>query len=314
VSRRQAPTRTAPSGQVGGAVRLRDVRAGYPRRPAVLDGVDLDVPAGEATAVVGGNGSGKTTLLQLVAGLVEPARGAVTGRPAVVAYVPERFPSHQRMPAVAYLRHLGRIRGLTSADADRRARALLERLSLDGDGSTALRYLSKGNAQKVALAQALLVTPGLLVLDEPWSGLDVAAHGVLAELLDEVTGAGCAVLFTDHRLDVVQSRATCLYRLDGGRLAALAPVLASVPAVPEVPARVEVLPAGHGQDAPWASVPGVLAVQVGAAVVLTVEQDRCDEVLLAVLQAGWTVRAVERTPAGPAPMPMPGPGGSPWEP
>ena len=291
------------SGQAGG-VRLRDVRAGYPRRPAVLDGVDLDVPAGEATAVVGGNGSGKTTLLKLVAGLVRPARGTVTGRPAVVGYVPERFPSHQRMSALGYLRHLGRIRGLTTADADRRARALLERLALDGGGSTALRYLSKGNAQKVALAQALLVTPGLLVLDEPWSGLDVAAHGVLAELLDEVVGAGCAVLFTDHRLDVVRARAGRVHRLDGGRL------VAAPDGALTTPARVEILPAGRGPGAgaPWASLPGVLSAQVGATVVLTVEQDRCDEVLLAVLRAGWSVRSVRRGAADPGA----GSGGSPW--
>jgi ABC-type multidrug transport system ATPase subunit len=182
-----------------GILRLRNVSKRYRGGAAVLTSVDLDVCPGDVIGVMGNNGSGKTTLLRILVGLSLPTSGTVTGRPEMIAYVPERFPSHHRMTALSYLRHIGRIRGLPTRLADTKARELLDRLALSGGETTALRTLSKGNAQKVAQAQALLVRPQLLVLDEPWSGLDASAHGVLAELLDEVAAGAGAVVFTDHR-------------------------------------------------------------------------------------------------------------------
>ncbi|TDB81988.1 ATP-binding cassette domain-containing protein [Micromonospora sp. KC721] len=126
-------------------------------------------------------------LLKVLVGLLTPTAGTVTGRPPRVGYVPERFPSHQRMPATSYLVHMGRIGGLPARRSHDRAGKLLRRLELVGGADTPLRQLSKGNAQKVAIAQALMVPPDLLVLDEPWSGLDESAHGTFAELLCEVT-------------------------------------------------------------------------------------------------------------------------------
>ncbi|MEJ3750123.1 ATP-binding cassette domain-containing protein [Actinomycetes bacterium KLBMP 9797] len=149
-------------------------------------------------------------------GVSRPASGTVRGRPGRIGYVPERFAAHQRMTARAYLAHLGRIRGLSTVVARARADALLELLSFVDGGS--LRHLSKGNAQKVALVQALLVPPHLLVLDEPWSGLDAAAHEVLADLIDEVAGRGGAVVFTDHREAVVDGVATDRYHISEGRV------------------------------------------------------------------------------------------------
>jgi ABC-type multidrug transport system ATPase subunit len=132
----------------------------------------------------------------------------VSGRPPRIGYVPERFPSQQRMPALAYLVHMGRIRGLAAGVARARAADLLRGLALVGGTGTPLRQLSKGNAQKVAIAQALMSPPDLLVLDEPWSGLDASAHGVLRELIEEVAANGGAVVFTDHREAVVEAEAS----------------------------------------------------------------------------------------------------------
>src|SRR5205807_1621319 len=112
--------------------------------------------------------------------------------------------------------------GLSTRDADRRAVDLLERLDLAGGMDTALRGLSKGNLQKVALAQALTVPPRLLVLDEPWSGLDAAAHGTLAEIIADAANDGGMVVFTDHRESVVRAHATHVYGIDAGRVGALA--------------------------------------------------------------------------------------------
>ena len=127
------------------------------------------------------------------------------------------------MSARAYLRHMGRIRGMTAKAAKVKADELLERFALAGGRDTALRELSKGNAQKVGLAQALLTTPQVLVLDEPWSGLDVWAREVLTEVIAEVLADGCAVVFTDHRPDFVSMLATRPYRLDDGTLVPLEP-------------------------------------------------------------------------------------------
>lgn len=161
--------------------------------------VDMEVTAGEVLAVVGGNGSGKSTLPRILVGLSRPTSGTVSVRPRRIGHVPDRSTAHDRVPAIPYLTHRGRIRGMPGPTARARGRHLLDRLSLAGGQDAPLRALSKGNAQKVALAQALLVEPDLPVLDEPWSGLDAPAHGVLAEFLDEVAARGGAVVCTDHR-------------------------------------------------------------------------------------------------------------------
>ena len=198
--------------------RLRGVGKRYGRTGWVLTGIDLDIVAGEAISVAGANGSGKSTLLRLIAGVSRPTRGAVTGHPAVTGYVPDRFPAADAMSSIAYLTHVGRIRGLGTAEARSRGRQMLERLELAGGPRTPIRALSKGNAQKVALAQALIVPPSLLVLDEPWSGLDTAAHGVLGRILDEVVRGGGTVIFTDHR---EPARAAIAYRIEDGRITCL---------------------------------------------------------------------------------------------
>ena len=192
-------------------VRLRKVSKRYGRREILAD-VDLRVNAGELLALVGANGSGKSTVLKLMVGLSRPSTGTVRRTARVVSYVPDVFASHDRLSASAYLRHMGRIRGLSDRVARDRAGELLDRLALSGGADTPMRKLSKGNAQKVALAQALLDPPQLLVLDEPWSGLDSTAHATLRELLTETAEQGAAVAFTEHSDLVVRSTATRVLR------------------------------------------------------------------------------------------------------
>jgi ABC-type multidrug transport system ATPase subunit len=111
---------------------LRRIRKCYPGSTPVLDGVDLEVHAGQVVAVTGGNGSGKSTLLKIIAGVVPPTSGTVTDRPRRVGYVPERFPAQQRMPVRSYLTHMGAIQGLPARRSRSRAQDLLERLDLRG--------------------------------------------------------------------------------------------------------------------------------------------------------------------------------------
>ncbi|WP_107084177.1 ATP-binding cassette domain-containing protein [Streptomyces sp. NRRL S-495] len=286
----------------------------YGRGRWILRDVELTLAPGDVLAVVGANGSGKSTLLRILAGLARPTTGRRTGpataRGAAVGYVPDRFTAHERLTAIAYLTHLGRIRGLPTATARARAGHLLDRLALVGGPDAELRTLSKGNAQKVALAQALLVPPDLLVLDEPWSGLDASAHTVLAGILAEVAAAGGAVAFTDHREALARTHATAVphatavHTVAGGRVTRRAD---PVPGAAVPPAVVVLGRPGGADEAGRAGVldlPGVLAAERrGAELHLRVDRSRTDAVLLAALRDHWSVLAVTRPAPEPATAP-----------
>ncbi|MGW5350958.1 ABC transporter ATP-binding protein [Streptomyces sp. NPDC004031] len=169
------------------------------RGPWVLRDVALELPPGALVRVEGVNGSGKSTLLRILAGVDRPTAGRVTGRPAAsTAYVPERFPAALPFPALRYLTHLGAVRGLPSATARERAAHWLESFGVAGYAGTPLDELSKGTCQKVAVVQALLADPELLVLDEAWTGLDTAARATLDAAVRARTAAGGTVVFVDH--------------------------------------------------------------------------------------------------------------------
>ncbi|GAA3785450.1 ATP-binding cassette domain-containing protein [Streptomyces coacervatus] len=167
------------------------------RGPWVLRGVHLAVAPGTLTRVEGPNGTGKSTLLRLLAGLDAPTEGRITGRPRT-AYVPERFPSALPFTPHGYLTHLGTIHGLSHRTATRAAGEWLDRFGAAAYARTPMAQLSKGSSQKVAVAQALLAEPELLVLDEAWTGLDAAARTELERAVAERTAAGGAVVFVDH--------------------------------------------------------------------------------------------------------------------
>ncbi|MEU1655489.1 ATP-binding cassette domain-containing protein [Streptomyces griseofuscus] len=167
------------------------------RGPWVLRGVDLTIAPGTLTRIEGANGTGKSTLLRLLARLDAPTEGRITGRPRT-AYVPERFPSALPFTAAGYLTRLGTVHGLSRASAARAAEAWLERFGAAAYAGTPMARLSKGSSQKIAVAQALLADPELLVLDEAWTGLDADARDELERAVAERTAAGGAVVFVDH--------------------------------------------------------------------------------------------------------------------
>jgi ABC-2 type transport system ATP-binding protein len=182
----------------GELVRLEAVGKRYgARRPWVVRGLSAEVPAGRLIRVDGRNGSGKSTLLRVVAGVSRPSAGRVTGRPHC-GYVPERFPGGLPFTGRDYLLHLARVHGLRGASAPRAVDGWLDRLGAAAYAGQPLRSMSKGMCQKMALAQALLPAPGLLVLDEAWTGLDNAARGELDAAVGERVAAGGRVLFVDH--------------------------------------------------------------------------------------------------------------------
>jgi ABC-type multidrug transport system ATPase subunit len=279
-------------GSAAPLLRLAGVGKRFGRGPWVLREVDLSLFPGEVVAVSAANGAGKSTLLRLLVGATRPSAGQIGPRPAGTRYVPDRVAANDRLPALNYLVHMGRLQGLSTRDARRRAIGLLDRLALVGGRRTAIRKLSKGNAQKVALAQAVLTPPRLLVLDEPWSGLDEAAHEVLAEIIAEVAGAGGAVVYTDHREQLTQDVATVRYLLDGGRLSA-GPVADRTVMAEVVLFAAAARPPQRAPD--WSALPGVVAVQVQpTATLVRVTVDSVDAVLTTALAAGWSIGRFER--------------------
>ncbi|WP_411576897.1 ATP-binding cassette domain-containing protein [Streptomyces sp. SCSIO ZS0520] len=211
-------------GPARGHRRLVGAGRRYGRRgPWVLRGVDLAAEPGTLVRVEGANGTGKSTLLRLLAGLDTPTEGRALGRPRT-AYVPERFPAGLPFTFGGYLVHMGRVHGLGTAAATRRARDWTERFGAGPYWGAPLAELSKGSSQKAAVVQALMAAPELLVLDEAWTGLDTAARAELDLAVRELTTAGSAVVCVDHHPERLAESVDlrCTLGADGG-LVRLAP-------------------------------------------------------------------------------------------
>ncbi|WP_060882967.1 ABC transporter ATP-binding protein [Streptomyces caniscabiei] len=282
----------------------------------VLRGVDLEIATGALIRVEGANGTGKSTLLRVLAGLDAPTEGRVTGRPRT-AYVPERFPAALPFTAVEYLTHLGAVHGLDRPSAARAAHAWLERFGAAEYARTPMAELSKGSSQKVAVAQALLAEPELLVLDEAWTGLDTDARAELERVVVERTAAGAAVVFVDHDPRRLDGAPDATYAVVGGALDLRSGEGGRRAGNEDVPAGASVVVEGRG--APGAQVPSGVrdlvssAEESGAgAHLFTVPAARSDALLRALLGARppWHVVSVTPMPEQ-ADVPAPAPPGDP---
>jgi ABC-2 type transport system ATP-binding protein len=273
------------------AVALRGVRKRFSRVGRwVLNGVDLTAGAGTVNVIAGNNGSGKSTLLRIVAGAAGPTEGQVERPPRSVAYVPEELPARLRMDADTYIGHLGRLRGLDRAVVAERSRSLFDRLGLDPGPHVPIGDLSKGNSQKVALTQAFLAPTQLLVLDEPYSGLDEEAGKELVGLLEEARGAGSTIVLSTHDPAVLAAADAAYFLVDGQlRPAPSWPELSAVER-PRTVIRL-VLTAVDDRASPQelASMPGVAAADYdlpGGQLVVRTED--ADSLLYRALASGWS--------------------------
>jgi ABC-2 type transport system ATP-binding protein len=197
-----------------------------------LEGASLEVPRGRIVGFLGPNGAGKTTAMRSVFGLVELDAGEVTwdGTPVDrdarlrFGYMPEERGLYPKMPAAVHLAYLAELHGLPRPEAHAAAVAWLERLGLGGRESTAVERLSHGNQQRVQLAAALVHGPELLVLDEPFAGLDPVAVEVLGGVLRAEAARGAAVLFSSHQLDLVEDLCEDVTIVSAGRVVAAGPL------------------------------------------------------------------------------------------
>jgi ABC-2 type transport system ATP-binding protein len=193
---------------------------------AALDACSFIARPGRLTGFLGPNGAGKTTAMRTVFGLVELDSGSVRWQGAPVGseqrerfgYMPEERGLYPRMLVRDQLVYLGRLCGRTNAAVNRTVDTWLERFGLAGRAGDRLDALSHGNQQRVQLIAALVNEPELLVLDEPFSGLDPLAMGSMSEMLAEVAAAGTTVLFSSHQLDLVEDICEDVVIIDAGRV------------------------------------------------------------------------------------------------
>jgi ABC-2 type transport system ATP-binding protein len=194
-----------------------------------LDGVSFEVPEGRIVGFVGRNGSGKTTTMRITLGVLQPDAGAVLWRDRPVdgvsrrrfGYMPEERGLYPKMRVHEQLVYLARLRGTPKGVARSRATELLELLEVVGDPKARMETLSLGNQQRVQLAAALVHEPDVLVLDEPFSGLDPVGVDVLAGVLrNQARERGVPVVFSSHQLELVERLCDEVVLIDHGRVVA----------------------------------------------------------------------------------------------
>ena len=209
---------------------LRNVSKRFSGIPAV-DNVSFQARAGEITGYLGPNGSGKSTTMKMITGLIEttageilfdgqPIRNDLLGLKQRMGYVPEEPYLYSHLSGLEYLIMVGQLRDLPTKPTADRIDGLLRLFSLHSDRHVPLSSYSKGMRQKVLLSAALLHNPDLILLDEPFSGLDVSMSLVLRSLIQELAARGKVVLFSSHELETVERVSSHVVILHRGKVVA----------------------------------------------------------------------------------------------
>jgi ABC-2 type transport system ATP-binding protein len=211
------------------ALDIRGLKKAF-ARPAV-DGLDLTVKAGEFYTLLGPNGAGKTTTLRMVVGLLRPDAGSISvlgvdaladpvSAKQVMAWISDEPMIYDKLTPFEYLEFIGGLWGIGAAVAETRARELVDWLGLAPHAHERCEGFSKGTRQKVALAGALVHEPRLIVLDEPFTGLDAGSARQVKTVLRDHVRAGGTVIMTTHILEVAERMADRIGVIAGGRLIA----------------------------------------------------------------------------------------------
>ncbi|CAM3341495.1 ABC transporter ATP-binding protein [Stackebrandtia soli] len=210
---------------------IRNLRKRFGDKVA-LDDVSLTVEPGRMFGFVGANGAGKTTTMRIAMGVLTSDAGEVLwqGTPlafesrASFGYMPEERGLYPKMRIADQIAYFGELHGMTSAAAKTATGEWLERLGLADRGRDFVQDLSLGNQQRVQLAVSLVFDPKVLILDEPFSGLDPLAVDTMASVLSERSAAGVPVIFSSHQLDLVERLCDTVGIISAGHMVAVGTV------------------------------------------------------------------------------------------
>lgn len=213
-----------------GTLELQGIAKSYGTRQ-VLQDITFSVAPGRLTGFVGGNGAGKTTTMRIILGLLSSDGGTVTrgGVPLTpearhqFGYMPEERGLYPKMKVLEQVVYFARLNGFSKADATDKATALLTELGLGERLGDNIEALSLGNQQRAQIAASLVHEPDVLILDEPFSGLDPLAVETVAGVLQERSARGVSVLFSSHQLDVVERLCDELVIIADGTIRAAGP-------------------------------------------------------------------------------------------
>ncbi len=190
-----------------------------------VDRLSFKIPKGEIFGLLGPNGAGKTSSIRMMIGIMVPDSGAVRvfGEPLSrrlldrVGYLPEERGLYKKMRIMENLVFFARLKGISEAEARRRAHQWLERLGLEGWNHSHIEELSKGMQQKVQFIASVMHDPEFMILDEPFSGLDPTSSLVLKDALLELKKQGKTILFSTHRMDTVERLCDSICLINHGR-------------------------------------------------------------------------------------------------
>jgi ABC-2 type transport system ATP-binding protein len=283
-------------------LKIEGISKRYGDRAALSD-VSFEVGAGRITGFVGGNGAGKTTTMRIILGVLAADSGQVslggekldgTNR-RIFGYMPEERGLYPKMKVAEQIVYLGRLHGMSQRDAQASTDRLLARLELDARANDPVESLSLGNQQRAQIAAALVHEPEVLILDEPFSGLDPMGVDTVLGVLRDAASGGAPVLFSSHQLDVVERLCDDLAIIANGTIRANG-------------SRDE-LRAQHGHhryelevdgDVGWIrQVPGITVIEFdgGHALFETEDADAAQAVLRQAAQAGAVLQFAPQHPS-----------------
>jgi ABC-2 type transport system ATP-binding protein len=204
------------------ALEVRGVTKAYGTKVAV-DAVSFSVDRGEIFGLLGPNGAGKSTLIRMVMDILRPDSGEIRildAAPGVherVGYLPEERGLYQRQKVGDVLQFLGELKGLSRHVATRRVEQYLDRVGLLETRKKRMRELSKGMQQKIQLAAVLLTEPELMILDEPFEGLDPVNRVLITDLMKEFAAKGSTIVLSSHRMDQVEEMCRSVFLINQGK-------------------------------------------------------------------------------------------------
>lgn len=244
-----------------GAIVVEDISKWYGDFQAVKD-LSFEVKPREIFAMLGPNGAGKSTTIRMILDIIKPDRGRISVLGGAIneasknriGYLPEERGLYKNVRVLEMMIYLGQLKGMSQHDARQRASQLLERLELGEHEQSKVEELSKGMQQKVQFAVTVMHDPELIIIDEPFSGLDPVNRLVIKDLLEDLRDKGGAIVMSTHRMGQVEEMADRMLMISHGQQKLYGPV----DAIRREYARHAIIVEGEGN---WATLPGVTHVE-----------------------------------------------------